>query len=86
MENYDTVVAALNGLKARGYTIDFNMAFDIITCSENTICLRPDEFEITPFIFGIFMAKNPEILAAAFIAPRVLDDFGTGRFFCPIII
>jgi hypothetical protein len=47
VENYDTVVAALTGLKAKGYTLDFNIAFDKITCSENGLCLNPHEFEIT---------------------------------------
>ena len=46
MESYDTVVAALNGLKARGYTINFNIAFDKLMCSENKTCLNPNEFEI----------------------------------------
>ncbi len=46
MESYDTVVAALNGLKARGYTVNFNIAFDKLICSDNRICLNPDEFEI----------------------------------------
>lgn len=47
MENYETVVAALNGLKQRGYTLDFNIAFDKLTCSNTGACLNPDEFEIT---------------------------------------
>ncbi len=47
MENYDTVVAALNGLKARGFTHDFNIDFNNIICAEKNICLNPDEFEIT---------------------------------------
>src|SRR5450432_2618211 len=47
MESYDTVVAALNGLKKRGYTTDFNLAFDKLICHETKICLDPDEFEIT---------------------------------------
>lgn len=46
MESYDTVVSALAGLKARGYTVNFNIAFDKITCSENKTCLNPSEFEI----------------------------------------
>lgn len=49
MESYDTVVAALKGLKERGYTINFNIAFDKLICSQNTIALNPDEFEITAF-------------------------------------
>jgi hypothetical protein len=47
MNNYDTVTEAVKGLKERGYTIDFNVAFDKLICSENKICLHPDEFEIT---------------------------------------
>ncbi len=47
MKNYDTLVAALAGLKADGYTLDFNIAFDNITCQENGLCLQPGEFEIT---------------------------------------
>ena len=46
MENYDTVVAALDGLKSKGYTLDFNIAFDKLICSDNKICLHPDDFEI----------------------------------------
>ena len=49
MESYDTVVAALKGLKERGYTINFNIAFDKLICSQNTISLNPEEFEITEF-------------------------------------
>jgi hypothetical protein len=47
MENYDTVVAALNSLKTKGYNLDFNIAFDNIKCEEHNICLNPNEFEIT---------------------------------------
>ena len=47
MYAYDTVVAALNGLKERGYTTDFNLAFDKLTCRDTGVCLNPAEFEIT---------------------------------------
>ncbi|RYY50708.1 MAG: phosphoribosylpyrophosphate synthetase [Chitinophagaceae bacterium] len=47
MHQYDTVVAALNGLKERGYTLDFNIAFDKLTCRQNDTCLNPGQFEIT---------------------------------------
>jgi hypothetical protein len=47
MENYETVVDALAGLKAKGYILDFNIAFDKIICNENGLCLNPHEFEIT---------------------------------------
>ncbi len=47
MYTYDTVVEAINGLKSRGYTIDFNVSGDKIICSDNKYCLNPNEFEIT---------------------------------------
>jgi hypothetical protein len=46
MKNYDTVTEAVTGLKTKGYTIDFNIAFDKLMCTDNKICLQPDEFEI----------------------------------------
>ena len=46
MESYDTVTGALTGLKAKGYTLDFNISFDNIKCAEHNICLNPNEFEI----------------------------------------
>ncbi|MCW3089564.1 MAG: phosphoribosylpyrophosphate synthetase [Ferruginibacter sp.] len=59
MENYDTVVAALSGLKAKGYTLDFNIAFDNITCNEKGLCLNPDEFEITE-VYRFEGETNPD--------------------------
>ena len=47
MHTYDTVVAAINGLKERGYRLDFNLSFDKLTCNENGISLKPSDFEIT---------------------------------------
>ena len=47
MDNYDTVTGALKALKSKGYTMDFNIAFDKIICMENNFCLNPHEFEIT---------------------------------------
>lgn len=46
MTSYDTVTDALKDLKSRGYTIDFNIAFDKIVCSKNETVLNPHEFEI----------------------------------------
>ncbi len=47
MPNYDTVSTTLNSLEERGYTTDFNIAFDKLICSATKACLNPDEFEIT---------------------------------------
>ncbi len=47
MPAYDNVVDALNGLKQRGYTTDFNLAFNEVKCIKTGVCLAPDQFEIT---------------------------------------
>jgi hypothetical protein len=47
MQSYETVTEALKDLKGKGYSVDFNIAFDKIICSNKQICLNPDEFEIT---------------------------------------
>lgn len=47
MIQYDTVSQAVENLKARGYTTDFNMVFDRIVCNSTPVSLAADEFEIT---------------------------------------
>ncbi len=47
MQTYDTVTGALAALKAKGYTLNFNIAFNKLMCSNNEVCLNPNEFEIT---------------------------------------
>ena len=49
MQTYDTLVDALNDLKKRGYTTDFNLAFDQLKCEDNGVCLAPSQFEITSY-------------------------------------
>ncbi|HVU94632.1 MAG TPA: hypothetical protein VHE34_05380 [Puia sp.] len=49
MYSYDTVAEAVNGLKQRGYTIDFNLEADNICCSKTPLALKPADFEITEF-------------------------------------
>ena len=46
MKSYDTVTDAVNDLKVRGFDIDFNLAFDQLICSNDSIRLKPQEFEI----------------------------------------
>ena len=45
MYTYDTVTAAVKGLKQRGYSIDFNLEADSISCPDCK--LKPSEFAIT---------------------------------------
>ena len=49
MFTYDTVAEAVNGLKQRGYTIDFNLEADNICCTKTPLKLAPSDFEITEF-------------------------------------
>jgi hypothetical protein len=46
MYTYDTVTEAVNGLKKRGYSIDFNLEADRIICPKIQLSLSPSEFEI----------------------------------------
>jgi len=46
MNTYDTVVDAINGLKEKGYDLDFNVAFNQIECKANGVCLDPSDFDI----------------------------------------
>lgn len=46
MENYDTLSEAVNDLVKRGYTSNFNIKSDCLTCAENEINLHPEDFEI----------------------------------------
>lgn len=46
MKAYDTLVQALNDLKQRGYTYDFNLNNDCVTCTEKELSLSPNDFNI----------------------------------------
>lgn len=46
MRSYETVSESLTDLKERGFTTDFNLAFDYIKCNETGLCLSPSQFEI----------------------------------------
>ena len=46
MENYQSMVDALNGLKSRGFSLDFNLVSGALHNSESNITLHPDDFEI----------------------------------------
>lgn len=47
MYTYDTMAEALQGLKQRGYQIDFNLKADRIYCDKTPLSLQASEFEIT---------------------------------------
>jgi hypothetical protein len=47
MPTYESLVDAIANLKQRGYTTDFNIAFDTLKCTNTGSCLAPSQFEIT---------------------------------------
>jgi hypothetical protein len=47
MYTYDTVTAAINGLKQRGYTVDFNLSENCLVCNNDKF--NVDDFEIVEF-------------------------------------
>lgn len=49
MFSYDTLSEAVNGLKSRGYIIDFNIKGDMLVCQHGSASLSPAEFEIVEF-------------------------------------
>lgn len=49
MFTYDTVAEAINGLRQRGYSIDFNLEADRVYCPQRALALKPADFEITEF-------------------------------------
>ena len=45
MYNYDTVTGAVNGLRERGFSLDFNLSENCLTCLGDQF--GPEDFEIT---------------------------------------
>lgn len=59
MPAYDTLSEAMNALKAEGYILDFNIAFDNLLCRDNGVCLNPSQFEIVKY-FRFEGNSNPD--------------------------
>lgn len=49
MENYDTLVEAIQGLKAQGYIEDFNLKAHCLECQNGAFEVHTDEFQIDKF-------------------------------------
>lgn len=47
MKTFETLTEAINDLKARGYTRDFNLRETCVECSSSSTQLSADDFEIT---------------------------------------
>ena len=59
MFNYDTVTEAINGLRQRGFTLDFNLQVNSIQCFNPDLNLNPDDFEIKE-IYRFEGDSNPD--------------------------
>jgi hypothetical protein len=59
MESYSTLVEAINGLKAQGYTEDFNLKEDYLDCSNSKYQLSPDDFKVDN-VFRFEGESDPE--------------------------
>lgn len=46
MHNYQTLSEATNGLRERGYTLDFNLKENCIRCHTEDLELSPEDFEV----------------------------------------
>lgn len=78
MRTYDTLVDALNDLKKRGYTTDFNLAFDQLKCSSTGVCLAPSQFEITDF-YRFEGMTNPDDSSIVYLV-EAIDGSLKGTF------
>lgn len=59
MFNYDTVTEAINGLRQRGFSLDFNLQVNSIQCFNPDLNLNPDDFEIKE-IYRFEGDSNPD--------------------------
>ena len=46
MEQYDTLLQAIEALRKQGYTEDFNLQSNCLDCRDNTIQLHSHDFDI----------------------------------------
>ena len=59
MESYTSLVEAINGLKAQGYTEDFNLKGDYLDCNNGKYQLSPDDFKVDK-VFRFEGESDPE--------------------------
>ena len=59
MKNYATLTEALDVLRRRGYTEDFNLKPTCLECAAKQVELHPNDFEITE-VYRFEGATNPD--------------------------
>jgi hypothetical protein len=59
MDTYSTLTEAINGLRSKGYTLDFNLKPECVECKSLDIHIHPDDFMIDEF-YRFEGASNPD--------------------------
>jgi hypothetical protein len=59
VEQYDTLLEAIESLRQQGYTEDFNLKEDCISCQLDEINLFPHEFHIDK-VFRFYGPSDPD--------------------------
>ena len=82
MDTYETVTAALDGLKEKGYVEDFNLRSHCINCTSLNLDLPPSDFVIDEF-YRFEGSSNPDDSSIVFaisskdgIKGTLVDAFG----------
>ena len=71
--DYGTLSQTINGLKAEGYTRDFNIQKDSLICPEDQTELSPDDFVIDG-VFRFEGESNPDDEAVLYAISSTKDD------------
>lgn len=82
MKTFDTLSAAIQGLKKDGYEYDFNLHPDVIECADLRQKFGPDEFHVDA-VYRFEGATNPDdssvlyaISAKAGLKGLLVDAYG----------
>ena len=71
--DYGTLSQTINGLKAEGYTRDFNIQKDCLVCQADKAELSPDDFEIDG-VFRFEGESNPDDEAVLYAISSTKDS------------
>lgn len=73
--DYDTLSEAVEGLKARGFTLDFNLQHDKIFCPTLKMHYSPHEFEVVE-VHRFEGDSNPDDASVLYALQTVMGDKG----------
>jgi len=83
MKNYETLIEAIQDLKKEGYTYDFNLMDNSISCADISTSFGPDDFNVTE-IYRFEGMSNPSDNSILYVIETntgvrglLLDSYGT---------